>query len=117
MLTVSSIYIKYQLIYNFAKPKWDELLKLEREISNFQSGVESSSYKIKIQSDLIKKLVNFVPLPTHRTRRSHIHKIKKSAIVKPVVENLDKMNSNEKSKLKNHSLNERLSKIKNSIKK
>jgi len=57
------------------------LKQISKEISTFNSKKESNQYEVLIPEENLIKLNNYQPMPTNRTRRSRLKRVKKSKVI------------------------------------
>ena len=77
------------MIYALDADYFNKLYQTAREICNFKMDSNCYKYDLSLPQENYSKLMNYQPIPTSRKKRSKLHVIKKSKIIK------SKMNEND----------------------
>lgn len=62
--------------------KWEELIKLTYEISKFKSNSSHMGFHLDVKSELINDILNYNPVDNSYKRKSKLHRVDKSKVIK-----------------------------------
>jgi len=109
MLSVSIWYLN-KLIFTLRNDHFNKLKEISRETSTFIEGRDSNRFEVLIPEERLVKLHNYQLLPTNRTKRSRLSRVRKSKVIEFKQDLNDNVNVNDQSSTKKELLKKMLKK-------